>query len=153
MFSDEDLRGLKTSHNDVIVIFAIVVNFEMHKIVVDNKSIVDVLFYDTFEQMKLPMDRLVPVQYPLYNFNREAIISEGVITLPMTLGITPRHLNLKINFLVINVPSVYNMILSRPCMKMAKALLFTYHLVMKFPIKAGIGEVRGNHLRARDIIL
>lgn len=39
---------------------------------------------------------------------------EGIITLPMTLGTNPRHLNLKIDFIVVKVLSAYNMILGRP---------------------------------------
>lgn len=35
-------------------------------------------------------------------------------------------------------------------MRMAKAILSTYNLVIKFPIDVGIGEVRGNQLMAKE---
>lgn len=35
-------------------------------------------------------------------------------------------------------------------MRMAKVVLSTYHLVIKFPTKEGIEEVRGNQLMARE---
>lgn len=67
-----------------------------------------------------------------------------VITLPMTLGTSSGHLNLMIDFIVVKFPLTYNMILGRPCMRMVRAVLSTYHLVMKFPIETSIGEVRRN---------
>lgn len=38
-------------------------------------------------------------------------------------------------------------------MRMVKAILSTYHLVMKFLIEAKIGEVRGNQIMARECYL
>lgn len=55
-----------------------------------------------------------------------------------------------IDFLVIKVPSAYNVIIGRPCIRMAKVDLSTYHLVVKFLIEGEIGEVRENWLMARD---
>lgn len=74
----------------------------------------------------------------------------GVISFLITLGTSPSHLNLIIDFLVIKVPAGYNVILRRPCMRMAKAVMSTYHLVMKFHTEEGIKEVRGNQLIARE---
>lgn len=51
------------------------------------------------------------------------------------------------------VPSTYNMILGKPFMRMAKLVLLTYHLVMKFSTEVGIGEVRGNQIMARECYL
>lgn len=40
--------------------------------------------------MKLSTDKLAPVQYHLYGFNREAMMLERVITLLMALVIAPK---------------------------------------------------------------
>lgn len=112
-------------------------------------SSIDKLFYNAFQWMKLPTYRLMLVQSPLYSFNGEVVVFEGIITLPVTLGIAFRYLNLMIDFIVVKVPLAYNMILCRPCIRMAKVVLSTYHLVMKFPIEASAREVRGNQVMAR----
>lgn len=88
--------------------------------------------------MKLLVDRVMPIQSPLYSFNGEVIMPKGVITLHVTLGMTPKHLNLIIDFMVFKVSSAYNMMFSRPCMRMEKAILSTYHLVIKFLTKSSI---------------
>lgn len=58
-----------------------------------------------------------------------------------------------LDFLVIKVAFVYNMILGRHCIKMAKVVISTYHLVMKFLIKVGIEKVKVNQLMARETII
>lgn len=68
----------------------------------------------------------------------------------MTLGITPEHLNLMIDFLVIKVPLVYNMILGHLYMKIVRVVLSTYHLVMKFSIEVGIRDVKRNQVMAKE---
>lgn len=68
----------------------------------------------------------------------------------MILKTFPRHLNLMIDFMVMKVASIYSMILARPFMRMAKVVLSTYHLVMKFPTKARIREAKGNRIMAHE---
>lgn len=88
----------------------------------------------------------MPIQSLLYGFNKEAVVPKGVITLSIMLGTPPRYLNLVLDFMVLKVPSAYNMILGSLCMRMAKVVLSGYHLVKKFLMKASIGEVRGNQI-------
>lgn len=107
------------------MISVVVVHFEAQKIIVDSESFTDMLFYDAFKIVKLLANRLMPVHSPLYGFNGEAIVPKGIITLPMTLGTMPKHLNLMIDFMVIKVPSVYKMVLGRLYMRMEKVVLST----------------------------
>ena len=55
-----------------------------------------------------------------------------------------------INFLVVNQPSVYNVIIGRPTLNGMRAVTSTYHLMMKFPSRNGIGTIRGNQSEARS---
>lgn len=57
---------------------------------VDSESAINILFYNVFIRMKLPIDRLTPIQSPFYKFTRKAIIPEGIITLPVLMGATPK---------------------------------------------------------------
>lgn len=136
-----------------MVISIVVANFEMKKIMIDSGNSIDILFYDVFKRIKLLDNRLKPAQSYLYGFIGEAVVPKGVITLSIMLGISPYHLNLMIDFIVVKVPSEYNMSLGRQFMRIAKEVLSTYHLVMKFPTKKGIGEVRSNQIIARKCYL
>lgn len=101
-FSDEVLRGIQAPYNDAMVILVMVANFEVKKIMIDNSHLIDILFYDGFKRMKLPANRLKPiVQSLLYGFNGDAIVPKKIITLVITLGTSPHHLNLMVNFIVV----------------------------------------------------
>lgn len=80
----------------------------------------------------------------MYGFNGDVVMPVGVISLLVTLGTAPKYLNLMLDFLIVKVPLAYNVILRRLCIRMAKVVLSTYHLVMKLPIEVGIREVKGN---------
>lgn len=136
-----------------MVISIIVANFEMYKIMIDSGSLINILFYDAFTRMKLIIDRLKPMLSFLYGFHREANVPKGVITLSMTLGTYSHHLDFMTDFMVVKIPSTYNMILDRPFLRMAKAMLSTHYLVMNFPTKDKIGEVRGNQIIAHEYYL
>lgn len=120
-----------------------VVNFKVYKILIDSGSTVDMLFYIAIERIKLLEDKHMPIQCLIHGFNGETSMPIRVITLLITLGIMPIHLNLMVDFLVIKLPSAYNMILGCPCMRMrmARAFLSTYHLIMEFLTEASISEI------------
>ncbi|GMN65609.1 hypothetical protein TIFTF001_034668 [Ficus carica] len=54
-----------------------------------------------------------------------------------------------VEFIVVDRPSVYNVILGRPTLNAIKEVVSTYHLAMKFPTEGGVGVFRGNQEGAR----
>ena len=68
-----------------------------------------------------------------------------VTTSSYPLQVTNQH-----NFLVVNSPSSYNMIIGRPMLNHWKAATFTYCLKVKFPTKQGVGEIKGDQVLARE---
>ena len=55
-----------------------------------------------------------------------------------------------IDFLVVDCPSSYNVIIGQPTLNKFKASNSTYYLKMKFPTENGVGEVRGDQVLARE---
>ena len=55
-----------------------------------------------------------------------------------------------ITFLVVDCSSAYNAIVDRPTLNLWKAMTSTYHLMIKFPIEYGVGEVRGDQVAVRE---
>ena len=56
----------------------------------------------------------------------------------------------QLDFLVIDYPSLYNVIIGRPTLNRWKAATSTYCLKVKFPTKNGVGEVKGDQVLARE---
>lgn len=55
-FDDNDLQEKQYSHTDPIVITTMLGRAEVHIILVDNGSSVNILFKDAFDKMRLSMD-------------------------------------------------------------------------------------------------
>ena len=75
---------------------------------------------------------------------------EGIITLPVTVDIEPHQKTLRLTFLVVKVPSAYNTILGRPSLNAFRAMVWTYHLLVKFLTPHRVGEIRRDQLLARQ---
>ena len=61
----------------------------MHRVLVDNSSSADILYYFTFQQMRIDRERLVPTNAPLVGFGGTRIFPLGVITLVVIVGDYP----------------------------------------------------------------
>ncbi|KAK3018404.1 LOW QUALITY PROTEIN: hypothetical protein RJ639_004703 [Escallonia herrerae] len=149
-FSDEDSKDIQTPHDDPLVITVRAGNFDIKRVLIDNGSSVEILFYDAFKKMNIPTDRLRKMDTPLYGFSNHPVAAEGIIALPVAIGTPPAQANFIFDFVVVKVPSAYNAILGRPSLNQLQAVVSTYHLKMKFPTKHGIGEVKGDQTIARQ---
>ena len=49
-FTEEDAQGVQFSHNDVVVVSLNIANYDVRRILVDNGSSADILFYDAFSR-------------------------------------------------------------------------------------------------------
>ena len=72
------------------------------------------------------------------------------MTLTITVGIHLRQLTRQLDFLVVDCPLSYNVIIGRPTLNRWKAATSTYYLKVKFPIDNGVGEVKGDQVLARE---
>ena len=106
-------KNHKRRCNDPIVIFDVINNFGVDKILVNDGSVVEVLIYDAFKKMNLDESLLRAVR-PIYGFTNQSIKVKGLINLPITLGTGDNMVTKKAKFLIINQPLAYNTIISRP---------------------------------------
>ena len=72
------------------------------------------------------------------------------MTLTVTVGTQPGQLTRRLDFLVVDCPSSYNVIIGRPTLNRWKAATSTYCLKVKFPTDDEVGEVRGDQILARE---
>lgn len=152
-FTNEDLGRVYHPHDDAIVITLLIANYTTKRVLVDNGSSADILYYPAFQQMRLGRDQLPPVCSPFVGFGRMKVQPVGTITLPIVVGAYPQQITKEINFLVVDCSSSYNDIIGRPTLNNWKAVTSTYHLSIKFPAEYGIGQVQGHQLAAREYYL
>ena len=75
---------------------------------------------------------------------------KGIVTLTITVGTHPRQLTFQLDFLVVDCPSSYNVIIRRPTLNRWKATTSTYCLKVKFPTQNRVGEVKGDQVLATE---
>ncbi|KAI5316466.1 hypothetical protein L3X38_036173 [Prunus dulcis] len=99
--------------------------------------------------MEISRKGLEPAATPLLGFTGDIIHSIGSITLPLSLGTTPQQTTVYITFLIVESSLAYNVILARLALCSIQALIASHMPLMKFPIKASVGYVRGGQQKAR----
>ena len=134
-FTDEDAERVHHPHDNAIVITLIIVNYTTRRVLVDNGSSANILYYPAFQQMRLGRDQLRLVNLPLVGFDGMKVQPVGTTTLPVMEGAYPQQVARDVNFLVVDCSSFYNAIIGRPALNSWKASTSTYHLSMKFPME------------------
>ena len=85
-FSEDDARRLYHPHDDALVVSLRVGDYNVHRMLVDNGSSADILYYLAFQQMGINRARLTPTHAPLVSFGGTRILPLGAITLSVTVG-------------------------------------------------------------------
>ena len=91
-----------------------------------------------------------PFESPLVNFSGDKVYPRGIVTLTVTMGTQPKQLTCQLEFLVVDCPSSYNVIIRRPILNRWKVTTSTYCLKVKFLTDNRVGEVRGDQILARE---
>ena len=65
VFTDEDARWLHHPHDNAIVITLVITNYMTKRVLIDNGSSTDILYYPAFQQMRINNESLRPVNVPL----------------------------------------------------------------------------------------
>ena len=82
-FTDEDAGRVHHPHDDAIVITLLIANYTTRRLLIDNGSSADILYYPAFQQMRLGRDQLHPVNSPLVGFGGMKVQPVDTITLPV----------------------------------------------------------------------
>ena len=66
-FLEDDTRRLHHPHGDALVISFQIGDYNMHWVLVDNGSSANILYYPTFQQMRIDKERLTPTMPPSWD--------------------------------------------------------------------------------------
>ena len=86
IFTEQDAEGVLASHNDTVVITVNIVDYNVHCVFIDNESLIDVLYYSIFSQMRFTPDQLSRFDTPIQGFSEGSVISEEMIKVSVTVG-------------------------------------------------------------------
>ena len=89
-FREADARGVHHPHNNPLVITAMIGNLNVHRMLVDDKSSVYILYLEAFKKIGLDQRDLKPSTSPLFGFMNDYTTPIGTNALPITLSDYPR---------------------------------------------------------------
>ena len=148
-FTQDDLKGLDTPHNDPLVVELIIGDSRVTRVLIDTGSSVDLIFKDTLTAMSISDRQIKPISRPLAGFDGDFVMTIGTVKLPMFVG----GMITWVKFVVIDKPAIYNAILGTPWLHQMQAIPSTYHQCVKFPTQNGVFTLRGNQQVARTCFL
>ncbi|XP_016191765.1 uncharacterized protein LOC107632612 [Arachis ipaensis] len=92
-----------------------------------------------------------PSSGELIGFSGERVPIRGHIWLKTTMGNTPLSKTIDVQYLIVNYPSPYNIILGRPALNNFRAVVSTLYLCVKFQVQGSkIATVYSDHQKARQ---
>ena len=72
-FSEANARGVRQPHNNPLVIMLNIEGFNTKRILVDNGSSADIIYFPAFQQLKLDEERLRPFGSPFVSFSGDRV--------------------------------------------------------------------------------
>ena len=67
-FTEENVRCLHHPHNDALVVSIRIGDYNTDRVLVDNGSFANILYYLMFQQMRIDREQLVLINAPLVDF-------------------------------------------------------------------------------------
>jgi len=121
-----------------VVISVVTARRKVHRVLVDQGSSADVMFWSTFNKLQLSPDQLRPYTGCLYGFAGDQVDVSGHLELRTTFTDGVASCTENIRYLVVNAPSAYNILLGRPALNRLRAVASTRHMKMKLPNLGGM---------------
>lgn len=113
-FKEVDREGVMYPHDDALVISLVIANYATKRVLVDNGSLADILFWDALTKMEIDTGRLRTSPTPLNGFSSNMFQPVEAITFPVTSRFETRTSITMTDFLVVKAHSSYKVILGRP---------------------------------------
>ncbi|XP_016178258.1 uncharacterized protein LOC107620640 [Arachis ipaensis] len=136
-FSQTDICSAAPNLDDPVVISIQTGELLVRKVLLDPGCSTDILFYSTFLKMKLSEKLIQPSSGELVGFSGERVPIKGYVWLKTMMEEDSLSRTIDIQYLIVDCPSPYNIILGRPALNMFRAVVSTLHLCVKFQAQDG----------------
>ncbi|XP_038716516.1 uncharacterized protein LOC120009859 [Tripterygium wilfordii] len=148
-FTKEDATRVIFPYNDALVISLQIGATTVKRMMVDQGSFAEIMYYSLFQKLGKTYADLIPVLTHLVGLNATPVWPLGRIRMPVTIG--PR--TVEVDFLVIDLPSTYNAIMGRTWLHLMEAVPSSYHQMLKFPFGDKVVEIRGDQAASKECFM
>lgn len=88
-FTKENTQQLHHPHDNALVINLSITVFNTRWVLVDNGRSTDIIYYPTFQQIRINKECLLPLETPLVGFGSTKVFPVETTTLLVTIGTYP----------------------------------------------------------------
>ncbi|XP_065635074.1 uncharacterized protein LOC136069902 [Quercus suber] len=122
-FSDEDKIRTIQPHDDALVVTLRIGGYDLKRVMVDQGSAVEIMYPDLYRGLNLKPDDLTPYCSPLVSFEGRIVTPKGQMWLLVQTGSEV----VEVDFIVVDVYSLYTAIVARPWLHTLGAVSSTLH--------------------------
>ncbi|GAU40250.1 hypothetical protein TSUD_219610 [Trifolium subterraneum] len=147
----EELPGGSANSQIPLLVRADMANFDVRRIPVDSGTSCDIMYAHLFRTLQLDESHLTPyLGSDIQGFNGGTTKPWGYVVLIVTFGHKETAKSIKVKFLVVDCPSLYQCIISRTAIADLPAVASTVHLKMKYYTDKGqVATLHGDIEAAR----
>nr|XP_016482256.1 PREDICTED: uncharacterized protein LOC107803135 [Nicotiana tabacum] len=145
IFDESDADGLTFPHNDALGITICILDTDVKRNMVDDRSGACIIHPRVLTQMRLE-DKIMPLCITLTGFNNAVERTSGEITLLVLAG----GVTLETTFHIMEHATMYNAIVGRLWIHPMRAIPSSLYQAIKFPTLWGIFSIRGEQRTSRE---
>lgn len=123
VFTEEDFEGVQAHEDDPVVVSVVTARYNVKRVLIDQGSSADVMFWSTFVGLGIPESNLQSF--------KGTLLARGYIEQRTTFGSGDNAKTVMVRYIVVNSPSSYNIIIGRGSLNALNAVVSTSHLAMK----------------------
>lgn len=125
-------------------------NLRVRRILVDTGISSDIMILECLNRLTHDPKTIEKIHYPVIDFGQRIIHPTWVISLSIRLGGRARGRKMNVDFLIVKDLKTYNVILGRPTLNRAKAVVVKLLILVKYVWDDGsIGTIHGDQQQAR----
>jgi len=108
--------------------------FKITKVLVDQGSSMDILYWKNFKKMSIPKENIQLYEEQIVGFSGERVDNREYMDLYTSFGEEEcLRKTIQIRYLLVNANTLYNVLLGRSSINRLRAIVSTPHLAIKFP--------------------
>ncbi|XP_021727220.1 uncharacterized protein LOC110694355 [Chenopodium quinoa] len=154
LIPEKDQGQVRRPHDDPIVIECKIANQRVGRILIDTRSLSDLIGYQCLKKLKYNPGNMHQAPHPLVGFGGGVVHPVGRVDQPIQLGEKGSGRHMVVKFLVVEELTAYNLILGRPTLNVSKAVIIPSLMLIKFEKDDGtIGSLSGDQKTAREYYL
>ncbi|XP_068474782.1 uncharacterized protein [Phaseolus vulgaris] len=149
-FTSSDKEDVVPHKDDPVVISVVTMGRKVHKVLIDQGSSADVMFWSTFKSLQLSPDQLRSHDRCLVGFVGDQVEVRRYIKLRTNFSDDTSTRTITVRYIVVNASSAYNLLLGTPSLNSLGAVASMTHMKMKLPsLEGGVITIRSDQKMSR----